>query len=188
MRFRRNIERIGSIIASEISKTLDYEPVTVVTPLGAKKTVRLISQPVIATVLRAGLPLQNGLLDCFDHADAAFISAYRRHDEGQEVEVVVEYIAVPSLQDRTLILADPMLATGKSLVLAYRAFVARAGVPARTVIAAVIGSAAGVAYVQEHIPGADIWLGALDDLLDENFYIVPGLGDAGDLSYGPKLP
>jgi uracil phosphoribosyltransferase len=184
-KFRNNISRIGEIIAYEISKTLEYVPHLTTTPMGIAETSILKEQPVIATVLRAGLPLQAGLNNCFDQADLAYISAYRHHTSPISFEIIVEYLACPDLTDRILILADPMLATGQSLVLTYEQFM-KQGKPKEVHLVSVIGSKEGVAYVNKHMPEAQLWIGVIDDELNEEGYIVPGLGDAGDLSFGEK--
>jgi len=184
-RFRKNIERYGSIAAYELSKLLDYKDATTKTPLGKAPTKKLTEQPVIATVLRAGIPLQNGVTQLFNQADLAYISAYRHHLSETEFKIVVEYMACPSLDGRVLILTDPMLATGKSLVMTYEQFL-KQGEPSAVHLVSVIGSQPGVDYVTQHIPNAHLWIGCIDDKLNEQGYIVPGLGDAGDLSFGEK--
>jgi uracil phosphoribosyltransferase len=186
MRFRRNLERLGELLAYEISKTLPYTPVTVTTPLAETQTLLLAEQPVLATILRAGLPLYNGMLHYFDHAYSTFVGAYRVEEENTELQINMEYLASTNLHDKVLILADPMLATGRSLVKAYKGML-RHGKPKQVYIAAAIAAPEGVAYVQQEMPEAMIWLGALDDHLNERSYIVPGLGDAGDLAFGPKI-
>ena len=188
IRFRRNMERIGEIFAYEISKTLAYKQGLTQTILGEANTRTLAEQPVVATILRAGLPLHNGLLNFFDSAQNAFVSAYRRHHKDNSFDIHVEYLSTPSLEDKTLILCDPMLATGSSMVLSYKSLVAK-GKPKHTHIVSVIASREGVDYVRKHMPGNDytLWLGAVDEELTAHAYIVPGLGDAGDLAYGEKL-
>ena len=187
MKFRRNIERIGELLAYEISKTLTYRTEKVQTPLGVAPSRSLLQPVVLSTVLRAGLPMHQGFLNVFDQADNAFIGAYRGHDVSSEevFEVEMDYITSPDLTGKTLILVDPMLATGKSIEKAYHALL-RFGIPAQTHIAAVLGCPEGVNYLQERIPQCRLWLGVIDEKLNEQFYIVPGLGDAGDLSYGSK--
>ncbi|HKJ17489.1 MAG TPA: uracil phosphoribosyltransferase [Xanthomonadales bacterium] len=187
MRFRRNIERTGEIIAYEISKELPYSDRDVSTSLGTAKVSVLKEQPVIASILRAGLPFHQGFLNYFDHADNAFISAYRKHEGGaDEFEVEIEYLSSPSVEGRTVILCDPMLATGSSMVLAYKALLAR-GTPAHTHVAAVIASEAGVRFAQRSLPkNTSLWLADVDPDLNQRAYIVPGLGDAGDLAFGAK--
>lgn len=187
MRFRRNLERLGEIFAYEISKVLDYEPDEVTTPLGTAPTRRLRQQPVVASVLRAGLPLHQGLLNYFDRAENAFISAYRKHHaQADTFDVEIEYLSSPPLDDKVLILCDPMLATGSSMVLAYQALLQR-GTPRHSHIVAVIASRRGVEFTREKLPhNVTFWLGAVDPELTSRAYIVPGLGDAGDLAYGVK--
>lgn len=187
MRFRRNLERVGEIMAYEISKKLVYRHKSVTTPMGISECSVLQQQPVIATILRAGLPMHQGLLNYFDQAENTFISAYRiHHDDDDGFDVEVEYLASPDLQDKTVILCDPMLATGSSMVLAYKALLER-GQPAHIHVAAVIASEQGIQMVQDKLPGnTSIWVGAIDRELTSRSYIVPGLGDAGDLAYGSK--
>jgi uracil phosphoribosyltransferase len=187
LRFRRNLERVGEILAYEISKTLAYDSRLVSTPLADSECQVLAEQPVLATILRAGLPLHRGFLNIFDHAENTFISAYRIHHEDDDAfDVEVEYLASPDLDGKTVILCDPMLATGSSMVLAYKALLER-GVPRHIHVATVIASWQGVRFVQEHLPGdTTVWAGAIDDELTPRAYIVPGLGDAGDLAYGSK--
>lgn len=188
MRFRRNLERMGEIFAYEISKTLNYSSTTITTPLGETETKLLTEQPVIGTILRAGLPLHLGILNYFDRAQNAFISAYRRHHKNNTFEIALEYVACPDLTGKTLILCDPMLATGSSMVLTYKALLAK-GIPAHTHIVTAIASAQGVAHVKANMPNINytIWCGAIDEELTAQAYIVPGLGDAGDLAFGSKL-
>lgn len=187
MRFRRNIERAGEIFAYEISRVLPYVERDVETPLGTATVPVLAEQPVLASILRAALPLHQGLLNFFDHADNAFISAYRKHEgDAEAFEVEIEYLSSPSVEGRTVILCDPMLATGTSMVLAYKAVLAR-GRPAHTHVAALIASEQGVREVSEKLAeNVTLWLGAVDPELTPRAYIVPGLGDAGDLAYGAK--
>lgn len=186
LRFNRNIERLGEIFAYEISKKMPFKDTQTQTPLGTADTQEIAEQPVIATILRAGLPLQQGILRYFDNADCAYISAYRNHHPDGSFNIVVEYIATPPLNDRILILADPMLATGSSIVLTYKEFIKK-GKPKQIHIVSVIGSKQGVEYVQKHIPDATIWIAGVDEELDNHGYIIPGLGDAGDLLFGEKL-
>ncbi len=188
MRFRRNMERIGEIFAYEISKQLEYELVETITPLGVAETFKLKDEPVIATILRAGLPLHNGLLNYFDKAENAFISAYRKHHKDNTFEIALEYVACPDLTEKTLILCDPMLATGSSMALTYKSLLAK-GKPKHTHLVTAIASAQGVDYLKAHMPDNNftIWCGAIDEELTAQSYIVPGLGDAGDLAYGSKL-
>ena len=188
MRFRRNIERIGEVLAYELSKTLDYKSQLIVTPLGHHDAQIINDNIVLCSVLRAGVPLHNGLLNFFDMADNAFISAYRHHkDNPENFEIIVEYLACPSLEDKTLILADPMLATGQSLVATFKAL-KPFGAPRNIHLVSVIGAKEGVNYVSNHFPNnTHLWIGAIDEKLNSKGYIVPGLGDAGDLAYGEKL-
>lgn len=187
MRFRRNLERLGEIFAYEISKTLDYEVKDVVTPLGIAPCKVLKTQPVIATILRAGLPVHQGLLNYFDKSENAFISAYRKHHKDTAFEIKIEYLSSPSLDDKVLILCDPMLATGQSMLLAYKALL-KMGKPKHVHIIGLIASLEGLNYVKSHFPdNTTFWLGAVDDELTVKSYIVPGLGDAGDLAYGKKI-
>jgi len=188
MRFRRNMERIGEVFAYEISKTLQYNSVRTTTPLGEADSKQLASQPVIATILRAGLPLHFGILNYFDQAENGFISAYRRHHKDNTFEIALEYIACPDLNNKTLILCDPMLATGSSMVLTYKALLAK-GTPSHTHIVTTIASKQGVDYLKTHMPNNNftLWCGAVDEELTAHAYIVPGLGDAGDLAFGSKL-
>ncbi len=187
MRFRRNIERIGEIMAYELSKKMDYVPRVTTTPLGEVTIPVIAEQPVIASILRAGLPLHIGVLNYFDSAQNAFISAYRKHHKDHTFEIHVEYMSSPSLEGKTLLLCDPMLATGQSMVLAYQAML-RNGVPKQLHVASIIASAEGLSYVRQHLPAnTQYWLGAVDEELTTQSYIVPGLGDAGDLAYGSKL-
>ena len=188
MRFRLNLDRIGEIMAYEISKQLRYKEVDVQTPLGVSKCHDIDEQVVLATILRAGLPLHHGFLNFFDHAENAFVSAYRRYKEkGDSFDVLVEYLASPSIEGKTLVLVDPMLATGSSMELAYRAML-RKGTPARIHVASVIASRQSVDYICSHLPEdkTTVWIGAIDDEVNAHSYIVPGLGDAGDLAYGEK--
>lgn len=188
MRFRRNIERIGEILAYEISKTLDYKSQTVETPLGEAEVEMIEDKVVLATVLRAGLPLHQGFLNYFDDAQNAFVSAYRHHSKSNEFKIVVEYISSCDLEGKALILVDPMLATGASLVKTYEALCEKCGRPARTIVASVIASEQGVDYAVNHMPkSTSLWLGAVDSELTSKCYIVPGIGDAGDLCFGKKL-
>lgn len=188
MRFRRNMERIAYIMAYEISKKLNYTTETIQTPL----TETTINTPndkiVVASILRAGIPFHNGILDFFDKAESAFISAYRKYDETHiNFEIFVEYIASPSLTNKTLILCDPMLATGGSMELSYKALLSK-GLPAHIHIVSVIASQKAIDYIKQHLPeNTTIWVAAIDPVLNEHSYIVPGLGDAGDLAFGEKL-
>jgi len=185
LRFRRNLERLGEIIATRISAQLSYTPQAVRTPLGEAASQLLRDFPVLATVLRAGLPFHQGFLNYFDQSPSAFAAAYRIEGTAK-VQVQLDYLTAPRLDERVLILADPMLATGKSLVQTYRAML-RFGTPRQVHIAAVIASPEGVAYVMREIPEASLWLAAIDEKLNEQAYIIPGLGDAGDLAFGSKI-
>lgn len=187
MRFRRNLERIGEIFAYEISKHLRYEEQEVVTPLGIATMQRLVSKPVLATILRAGLPLHQGLLNYFDRAENAFISAFRKYEKDGTFEIQVDYMSAPDMDGKTLILVDPMLATGKSMMLGYEELLNN-GDPEHTHIVSVIASRQGVEYLQSHVSPSKctLWIGAVDEELTAHSYIVPGLGDAGDLAYGRK--
>ncbi|MCB2409555.1 uracil phosphoribosyltransferase [Hymenobacter lucidus] len=185
LRFRRNLQRLGEIIAYRISSQLSYTDKEVQTPLAKAISKQLRDFPVLATVLRAGLPFHQGFLNYFDQSPSAFAAAYRIEGTAQ-VRVQVDYLSAPNLDERVLILVDPMLASGKSLVQTYRAML-RFGQPRQVHIAAVIASPEGVEYVTREIPEATLWVAAVDDHLNEHAYIVPGLGDAGDLSYGSKL-
>ena len=187
MRFRRNIERIGEVAAYELSKTLQFKPVEVTTPFGIAPTQLLKEQPVLATILRAGLPLHQGMLNYFDKADNAFISAYRKHHPDGSFEISLEYLSCPNLNDRVLILCDPMLATGASLVETIQA-IQKTYTPAQIHIVVTIASEKGIAHVEKEL-GADtpIWCAAIDPILNDKSYIVPGLGDAGDLAFGTKM-
>lgn len=186
MRFRRNLERMGEIFAYEISKTLQYIPKVVTTPLGEASTQVLANQPVVASILRAGLPLHIGVLNYFDRAENAFISAYRKHHKDGTFDIELGYMASPNLENKTVILCDPMLATGSSMVLTYKALL-KLGTPKHLHIVSVIASVEGLEYAKRHLPSeTTIWIGALDDELTAQSYIVPGLGDAGDLAFGSK--
>jgi uracil phosphoribosyltransferase len=188
MRFRRNIERIGEILAYEISQSLSYEKNTVSTPLGTKIMETPKKDIVLCSILRAGLPLHNGLLNYFDDAENAFISAYRHHKENPDsFEIVVEYLACPSLENKTLILADPMLATGQSMVSTFEAL-KPFGNPKNIHLVSVIGAQEGVDYVNKNFSDdTHLWIATIDQNLNEKGYIIPGLGDAGDLAFGEKL-
>ncbi len=188
MRFRRNIERIGEVLCYEMSKTLNYETKTVQTPFGTKDIALPIDELVLCSVLRAGNPLHQGLLNYFDRAENAFISAYRHHPNGgNEFEVIVKYFAAPSLGNKTLVLTDPMLATGRTLENVLNVLKSH-GQPKQIHIISVIGSKEGVAYIKKVFPkGTHLWIAAIDDELTNKGYIIPGLGDAGDLSFGAKL-
>lgn len=187
LRFRRNLERIGEIMAYEISKTINYATVTVDTPLAPAICEVVDEKLVLATIFRAGVPFHKGFLDYFDHAENAFVSAYRKYKEKENFDVFIEYIASPRLEGKTLIIADPMLATGASMELSYRALLTK-GVPDKIHVASVIASRKAIDYVKSTFPEdkTTIWVGAIDDEINSHSYIVPGLGDAGDLAYGIK--
>ncbi|WP_026809590.1 uracil phosphoribosyltransferase [Arenibacter latericius] len=188
MRFRRNIERIGEILSYELSKTLDYQQKTITTPLGTKEMSIPNNDLVLCSILRAGFPLHQGILNYFDMAENGFISAFRHHpNDGDEFEVVVEYFATPSLKDKTLILIDPMLATGRTMENVLKCL-EKYGIPKQIHLVSVIGSKEGIAHVEEVFPdNTHLWISAVDDALNGRGYILPGLGDAGDLCYGSKL-
>lgn len=188
MRFRLNLDRIGQIMAYEISRRLNYEKVDVTTPLGIASSERIADNIVVATILRAGLPFHHGFLSFFDHAENAFVSAYRRYKEkGDSFDVLVEYLASPSIEGKVLIIADPMLATGSSMELAYRALLSK-GNPQEIHVASVIASRQAVEYICKTFPAdkTTLWISAIDEDINAHSYIVPGLGDAGDLAYGVK--
>lgn len=185
LRFRRNLERIGEILAYEISKTLDYHIVATETQLGVADMSVPSQRIVLATILRAGLPFHQGMLHYFDNADNAFISAYRRNHKDGSFEIQLDYVSAPELEGCVLILADPMLATGASINVALKELT-RFGQPSAVHVAAVIASTAGIAAVKKAHPTAKIWAGAIDEELTAKSYIVPGLGDAGDLAFGGK--
>ena len=187
MRFRRNIERIGEVAAYELSKTLRFKSVDVTTPLGIASTSLLEEQPVLGTILRAGLPLHQGMLNYFDKADNAFISAYRKHQPDGSFEISLEYLSCPDLNNRILILCDPMLATGASLVETIQA-IQKTYTPAQIHIVVTIASQKGIEHVEKELGDEiPIWCAAIDPILNDKSYIVPGLGDAGDLAFGTKM-
>ncbi len=188
LRFRTNIERMGEIISYEMSKTLDYKAKGVVTPLGVKQMNVLDDQVVLASILRAGLPLHMGVLRIFDDAENAFISAYRQHIEGSDkFNIQIDYIATPSIDGKVLVLVDPMLATGQSLIGVYEKLL-QFGTPKQVHVIAIIGSEQGIEYIDKNLPeNAYLWIADFDKELNDKGYIVPGLGDAGDLAYGKKL-
>lgn len=188
LRFRRNIERIGEILGYELSKNLKYCEKEVETPLGVSRINLPQDDVVICSILRAGIPLHNGLLNYFDRAENSFISAYRHHpNNDEEFEILVEYIASPSLEGKTLILADPMMATGRSFVNVLQAL-ERLGKPKKIHLVSVIGAREGIEYVSKNFPeNSSLWIATIDEKLDDRGYIVPGLGDAGDLAFGSKL-
>ena len=186
MRFRKNLERLGEISAYEISKTFKENVLVTKTPLGTSKTSVPAENLVLATVLRAGLPLHNGLLKYYDNAENCFISAYRKHTSKEEFEVEIQYMASPNLTDKIVLLSDPMLATGRSMVLAYKALLKK-GTPSKIHIVCVIGSEQGVEYISKNFPeDTTLWIGGIDSKMTSESYIVPGLGDAGDLAFGKK--
>ena len=188
MRFRRNIERIGEILCYELSKTIGYHNKTIETPFGSKEMTLPSDQLVLCSVLRAGLPLHQGLLNYFDQAENAFISAYRYHPNGgDDFEVIVKYFAAPSLEGKILVLTDPMLATGRTLENVLAALKSH-GTPKQIHIISVIGSRQGIAHIKQIFPGnTHLWIAAIDDKLTSKGYIIPGIGDAGDLAFGEKL-
>jgi len=187
MRFRRNIERIGEILSYELSKELNFSYRNIVTPLGVKRTAICESDIVLASILRAGLPLHQGVLNYFDQIENAFISAYRHHTSETEFEIIVEYLAAPCLDDKVLILADPMLATGKSLIAVYNAL-KKLGKMKQVHIISVVGSIPGIDFIEKHFPeNTHLWVATIDEKLNDQGYIVPGIGDAGDLAFGEKL-
>ena len=188
MRFRRNLERVGEVMSYEISRVLDYKTQIVETPLGEAAVEMISDKIVVATILRAGLPLHQGFLNYFDDAESVFVSAYRKSSKVGSFKLNVEYVSNCYLECKTLILVDPMLATGTSLVLAYEALIAKGGEPEHTHIASVIASEQGVDYAMRNLPSRSttLWVGAVDAELTSRSYIVPGIGDAGDLAYGEK--
>ena len=186
MRFRRNLERIGEVAALEISRHLAWEEREVQTPLGISVSKLLKDQPVLATILRAGLPLHQGLLNYFDRADNAFISAYRKHNKDGSFDISLDYISCPELEGRVVIISDPMLATGSSLVKTIQ-YLREEGHPSSIHIVAAIACTVGIEYVHRSEPSVKIWCGAIDDELTAKGFIVPGLGDAGDLCFGTKV-
>ncbi|HEX4957325.1 MAG TPA: uracil phosphoribosyltransferase [Lacibacter sp.] len=186
MRFRRNLERIGEIAAYEISKTLAWEEVEITTPLGSVPSKVLKQQPVLATILRAGLPMHQGMLNYFDRADNAFISAYRKHHRDGSFEISLDYVSCPSLENRVILISDPMLATGSSLVKTVQ-YLRDEGQPSEIHIVCAIACTVGIEYVHRNEPKVKIWCGDIDDELTAKGYIVPGLGDAGDLAFGTKV-
>ena len=188
MRFRRNIERIGEIMSYELSKDLEYNSITITTPLGTKDTTEIANQLVLCSILRAGLPLHQGFLNYFDQAENGFISAYRTHATPEkESEIFVEYQAIPAIDGKILLLVDPMLATGQSMVAVFNKLLER-GTPKEIHLAVVVSAPQGIEYLKQHIPeNCHLWIASMDDGLDSKNYILPGLGDAGDLCYGSKL-
>lgn len=188
LRFRRNLERVGEIFAYEISKTLEYQEQVIETPLGESKMMLPMDEVVVASILRAGLPLHNGLLNYFDRSENAFISAYRKHTDDGNFKINFEYISSPSIEGKVVILGDPMLATGSSMELAYKAMLTK-GTPKHVHIVSVIASQEGIDFIKNNLPAENVtlWAGAVDAELNSKSYIVPGCGDAGDLAFGAKL-
>lgn len=187
MRFRRNMERIGEIFAYEISKTMPYSEQEISTPLGITNMRTLVGQPVLATILRAGLPLHQGLLNFFDQSQNAFITSFRKYEKDGSFEIEIDYMSAPSIDDKIVIIADPMIATGQTMVLAYNELLNN-GTPAHTHFVGAIASRQGIEYLKHNLPlsNCTLWVGAVDEELTAQSLIVPGLGDAGDLSYGIK--
>lgn len=187
LRFRRNLERIGEIMAYEMSKRMRYKDVEVATPLAVAPCKVLDEEVVLATIFRAGIPFHKGFIDFFDHAQNAFVSAYRKYREKENFDVFIEYIASPKIDGKTLVIADPMLATGASMELSYRALLTK-GEPRHIHVASIIASRKAIEYIKETFPDdkTTVWVGAIDEVINEHSYIVPGLGDAGDLAYGIK--
>jgi uracil phosphoribosyltransferase len=188
MRFRRNMERIGEVMAYELSKDLHYREIAIQTPLGVKKTTEIKDQLVLCSILRAGLTMHSGFLNYFDHAENGFISAFRHHPNNDDYfDILVEYQAVADLENKTLILIDPMLATGQSIVAVFNKLMQK-GQPKEIHIAVIIAAPEGIAYLEEHLPDScHLWVATLDEKLNDKKFIVPGLGDAGDLAFGNKL-
>ena len=186
LRFRRNLERMGEVFAYEISKTLNYKAKSITTQLGQATEQLITDEVLVATILRAGLPLHQGVINYFDDAQNAFISAYRKSKKGDDFEIEIEYLSSPSVDGKVVILTDTMLATGSSMVLGYKALLDR-GIPKKTHIVSGIASTEGIDFVKKNLPtNTEIWVGAIDEELTAQAYIVPGLGDAGDLAYGKK--
>jgi uracil phosphoribosyltransferase len=188
MRFRRNIERIGEIMAYEMSKSLHYKIVEIQTPLGIKKTTEIADQLVLCSILRAGLTLHQGFLNYFDNAENGFISAYRHHPNHDDYfDILVEYQAIADINNKNVLLLDPMLATGQSIVAVFNKLMER-GTPKEIHVAVIIAAPEGIAHLKENLPDTcHLWIASLDDNLNDKSYIIPGLGDAGDLAYGDKL-
>jgi uracil phosphoribosyltransferase len=186
MRFRRNLERIAEVLGYELSKKLSFENKEVKTPLGIAQVQLLAEQPVLATILRAGLGMHQGLLNYFDRAESAFVSAYRKHSTAEDFEIFVEYMAAPKIDNKVLIISDPMLATGASMHLVYKALL-RQGKPRKLYVVSAIATTYALEYLKAHLPEhTEYFVGAIDEELTAQSYIVPGLGDAGDLAYGEK--
>ena len=186
MRFRRNLERIAEITGYELSKKLPYKKVEITTPLGQKTSLVLESNPVLATILRAGLPMHHGLLNVFDKAENAFLSAYRKHEPDGSFEIRMEYMSCPDMEGKTVIISDPMLATGSSLVKCIHFLKQEAEIKELHIVCA-IACTVGIEFVKREYPSCTIWCGDIDDEITAKGYIVPGLGDAGDLAFGPKI-
>ena len=186
LRFRRNLERIAEVTACEISRELEWETIEIQTPLGIAPSKQLKEQPVLATILRAGLPMHYGMLNYFDKADNAFISAYRKHKHDGTFEISLEYMSCPTLEGKTIIISDPMLATGASLVKSIQ-YMKNEGLPAKIHVATAIACTSGIEYLKLEHPEVKIWCGEIDEELTAKGYIVPGLGDAGDLAFGCKI-
>jgi uracil phosphoribosyltransferase len=186
MRFRRNMERLGEVFAYEISKKLAFEEFEVQTPLGLANVNMIAQMPVLATILRAGLPLHQGMLNVFDKSDSAFISAYRKTKKSGSFVIQMEYVATPDLEGKTVIISDPMLATGQSMVLCCKELLANYNIKNLHIVS-VIASQEGVEHVKANLPKAHLWLGSIDEEMTTKAYIVPGLGDAGDLAFGEKV-
>lgn len=188
LRFRRNIERIGEVMAYEMSQSFNYKPIEITTPLGIKKTTEIADQIVLCSILRAGLTLHQGFLNYFDNAENGFISAYRHHPNQDDFfDILVEYQAIADINGKNLLLVDPMLATGQSLVAVFNKLLEK-GTPKEIHIAVIIAAPEGIAYLKDNLPDTcHLWVGSLDEKLNDKSYIIPGLGDAGDLAYGKKL-
>lgn len=186
MRFRKNMERLGEFFAYEISKTLKYTEVEIQTPLGLAKCNVLQEQPILATILRAGLPFHQGFLNVFDKADSAFISAYRKNKKNGSFVIEINHVSSPDLDEKTVIVADPMLATGQSMVLCCKELIAKYNIKELHIVS-VIACTEGIAHVKANLPKAKLWMGAIDEEMTSKSYIVPGLGDAGDLAFGVKV-
>ncbi len=186
LRFRTNLEKAGEIMAYEISRDFEYKPRQIQTPLGDTELQVPNDDLVICSILRAAIPMHNGVLRILDQADNGFISAYRHHTDEKKFEIRLEYLAAPEMEGKTLLLIDPMLATGRSMTISYQSLVEQKGTPDKVILAGLIGSEEGLDYVQSKIPKAQVYLAALDGELTAKSFIVPGLGDAGDLAFGEK--
>ena len=186
LRFRRNMQRVAEILAYELSKSLQYENEDIQTTLGIASVPTMKEQPVIASILRAGLPMHEGFLNFFDHADSAFVAGYRKYEKNDDFDIQIDYVTTPPLDNRVLIICDPMLATGQSMVLTYKNLI-RYGRPSETHIVSLIASREGIEHLEKYLSeDVSLWVGAIDDELTVKSYIVPGLGDAGDLAFGQK--